>query len=228
MLNSDVQQNIFYRLIQYGYLFMVCNLYFSLLCVPVLIYLVIFREYSNLFYWLVLVVFCIPIGPAFTASLSVMGKLVRSEHISITRDFFRSLKRNFVQSSIVFLLQAVTFSVLLIDIVYFQQHTLFSFFAPMLYVVIVINVITGFYLYPFISYFCISTISVIKLSIWCVFMKIKITLPLLILVVVMFALILYFPLIILQLLIGPLCFGIMYMQNYLFEEINNQFNQGMS
>ena len=55
----------------------------------------------------IIIICCIPIGPAATALLSVMGKLIREKDINITKDFFKAYKANFFQSLFFWTLEVV-------------------------------------------------------------------------------------------------------------------------
>lgn len=77
------------------------NFYFLLLNIPLLFVLTVLlsngaKAPSEEFIQ-IMIICCIPIGPATTALLSVMGKLIREKDIHITRDFFKAYKSNFVQ-----------------------------------------------------------------------------------------------------------------------------------
>ncbi len=65
--------------------------------------------------WLFGIVFCIPLGPALTAMHFVLLKMVRDEESYITKSFFKSLKQNFLQSSILMVIQFIAGGILLID-----------------------------------------------------------------------------------------------------------------
>ncbi len=71
---------------------------------------------NYIFYaWLFGIVCCIPLGPALTAMHFVLLKIVRDEESYITKTFFKSLKENFLQSSILMVLQFVAAGILLLD-----------------------------------------------------------------------------------------------------------------
>src|ERR1035437_608174 len=91
-----------YTITNYIFWFFLGNLYFLLLNIPLLfILIVLLSNGTNSLpegFTTIIVLCCIPIGPAATALLSVMGKLIREKDINITKDFFKAYKTNFFQS----------------------------------------------------------------------------------------------------------------------------------
>ncbi|WP_044749153.1 DUF624 domain-containing protein [Bacillus alveayuensis] len=221
---TDLQDNIFYRLILYGYSFMLCNVYFFLFCIPVsLLFLLFHNDVSNILTWVILFVASIPIGPALTASFSVMGKLVREKQVEVTKTFFQSWKLNFTQSALFFSTQCILITILIIDIVFLKQHPVSDYISPLLYLLLILNILVALYLYPLISHFSITNKSALKLSIWCSFTKLKTTILLLALLGLTFLILYYIPKLPLYFLTGPFCFAVMFIVNNLFQEIETMF-----
>lgn len=57
----------------------------------------------------------ITIGAAFTALYYVTMKMVRDEETYVTKDYFRSFKQNFIQSTVIWLVLLVTGGILVFD-----------------------------------------------------------------------------------------------------------------
>jgi uncharacterized membrane protein YesL len=222
---TDLQDNIFYRIILYSYWFILCNVYFFLLCIPSSIFLLFQWDYSNLFTWLIFFLVNIPIGPALTASFSVMGKLVKEKQVEITKTFFQSLKVNFVQSALFFSIQCILITILMTDIVFLNNYPIGRYIRPLLYLLLLMNVVVGLYVYPLLSRFFITNKSVLKLSIWCSFTKWKTTLLLLALLLFTGFILYYIPKVSLYFLISPFCFAVMLIMNNLFQDIETTFHQ---
>jgi uncharacterized membrane protein YesL len=222
---ADLQDNIFYRIILYSYWLILCNVYFFLLCIPASIFLLFRWDYSNLFTWLVLFLVIIPIGPALTASFSVMGKVVKEKQVEMTKTFFKSLKVNFVQSALFFSIQCILITILMADIVFLNNHSIGRYINPLLYLLLMMNVLVGLYVYPLLSRFFITNKSVLKLSVWCSFTKWKTTLLLLALLLFAGFILYYIPKVSLYFLIGPFCFAVMWIINDVFQEIETMFQQ---
>lgn len=111
---------------------------------------------------------CIPIvtaGASTTALFYVCGKKVRGEEGYIFRDFFKSFKMNFKQSTIVWLILLVAAVILFVD---FRAVKLLgnmsNYFAVLLLVICFELVITLLYIFPVLSKFYIKTSSLIKTS----------------------------------------------------------------
>jgi uncharacterized membrane protein YesL len=109
---------------------------------------------------------CIPIvtaGASTTALFYVCGKKVRGEEGYIFRDFFKSFKMNFKQSTIVWLFALLAIFVLSVD---FKAVSLLGgmsrYFAVLLLVICFELVITLLYIFPVLSKFYIKTSSLIK------------------------------------------------------------------
>jgi uncharacterized membrane protein YesL len=222
---ADLQDNIFYRMILYSYWFILCNLYFFLLCIPVSLFLLFQWDYSNLFTWLILFLVTIPIGPALTASFNVMGTLVKEKQVELTKNFFKSLKVNFVQSALFFSIQWILMVIFIADIVFLNNYPIGRFIHPLLYLLLLINVFIGLYVYPLLSRFFMTNKSLLKLSIWCLFTKWKTTLSLLAMLLFTGLILYYIPKVSIFFLIGPFCFSVMWLMNNLFQEIEIKFQQ---
>ncbi|WP_199426059.1 DUF624 domain-containing protein [Thermaerobacillus caldiproteolyticus] len=220
---ADLQDNMFYRIILYTYWFILCNVYFFLLCIPASLFLLFQWDYSNLFTWLILFLVTIPMGPALTASFSVMGKLVKEKQVEITKTFFKSLKVNFVQSALFFSIQCILITILIADIAFLKNYPIGHYIRPLLYSLLIMNVLVGLYVYPLLSRFFITNKSVLKLSVWCSFTKWKTTLLLLALLLFTGFILYYIPKVSVYFLIGPFCFAVMLIINDLFQEIETMF-----
>lgn len=223
---TDIQENIFYRLILYGYWFTLCNCYFFLFCIPLSLSLFLWGNQPNILTLMLLLAAFIPIGPALTASYSVMGKIVREKQVDITKTFFRSFKTNFIQSATICFIQIVFTAIVIIDILFLKQHSIANYMAPLLYVLLLINVVVGMYMYPLLSYFSVSNKSAIKLAVWCAITKWKTTICLLAVLLLLCLILYYVPKASLYFLIGPFCFIVMLVMNRLLQEIEKSFKIG--
>ncbi|PJW13871.1 hypothetical protein CV945_11805 [Geobacillus sp. Manikaran-105] len=148
MSTMDMQNNLFYRLILHIYWLTVCNCYFFLFCIPFLLSLFWFWNHPNTITLLLTLVSFIPIPPALTASYHVMGKIIREKQVELTKSFFYGVKTNFIQCSMLGLFQAILTIILAVDILFMKQHALGLYVIPFLYILLLLNVCVGIYLYP--------------------------------------------------------------------------------
>lgn len=160
-------------------------------------------------------------GPAVTALLSVMGRLIREKEITIVKDYFRDYKNNF--------LQALSISLVLSMLLAFVSHDLSiirssnsTIMRPLLFTSLFIPIIISLYVFPIISRFYISLKDAVKLSIYYSVKNFKITIliiSVLILEYLLMNLISVFTAFILSSLI---CYIIMYYEKDVLKEIEGK------
>jgi Predicted integral membrane protein len=177
---KDFGEGILFNITNYVFWFFMGNIYFALLNIP-LIFIFMTAILSNEInlnsqgFGFVAFICLIPVGPAGTALLSVMGKLVREKDINITKDFFNAYKVNFKQSLFLWTFEILLISVLFIDIRFLISQNSPAIITILLYAAIVFIVFIGFYTLPILSCFYIQSKDVIKLSTYYSFRKFNIT-----------------------------------------------------
>jgi uncharacterized membrane protein YesL len=168
-----------YTITNYILWFLMGNIYFLLLNIPLLYLLLVLISNGKSTlpdgFAIVFSLCCIPMGPAATALFSVMGKLVREKDINITRDFFKAYKANFLQSLFIW-----TLGILVIIILASDVRIIFAYNYPriliyILYVFIAFIFILGLYALPIISRFYLKSKDVLKFSAYYAIKKIHIT-----------------------------------------------------
>lgn len=214
------QTRFFYKLMQYGYWFLVSNLYFSIALLPALVILMIEWDTKNMLLWVLLYVTLLPIGPFAAALFGTMGKLMRAGYLSVTRDFFRLLKENFKSSFILWSFQLFISLVIAADLILLSGAS--ELFISALYVLLIMNIIMMFYLYPLLSRFCISRLEAVRTSIGLTFLKLKNTLFIMSALAIWGASIHFFQIYAITLLISPLFYVIMRIHKKMFEEIEGK------
>lgn len=208
---KDFDKRHIYTLVNYFYWFIMSNLYFLLLNIPVFLVLIKINyfgiEQTSL---LEIYLASIPIGPSITALYGVMGKLIREKDVSITKDYFRMYKMNFKQSIILWLMVLTVLFILYVDIR--TSKTLFVYLYMILALLIML---ISLYMFPITSRFYLKTKDIIIISIVKVFKEIKITLLLLAVVVLSFLIFNFMPGISILFIVSALCFTIMYLETTL-------------
>lgn len=208
---KDFDKGHIYTLVNYFYWFIMGNLYFLLLNIPVFLVLMKINyfgaaETSLLEIYLA----CIPIGPSITALFGVMGTLIRKKDINITKDYFRMYKMNFKQSIILWLMVLTVLFILYVDIA--TAKNLFVYLYILLFLLVMM---ISLYMLPITSRFYLKTKDIIIISIIKVFKEIKITLLLLVTVAFSFLIFNFMPGISILFIISALCFTIMYLESAL-------------
>lgn len=168
-----------YTVTNYIFWFFLGNLYFLLMNIPLLYILLAFlANGSNPTpegFTTIIVVCSLPVGPAATALLSVMGKLIREKDVNITKDFFKAYKTNFFQSLFFWALEIVIILLLSIDIRYFISSSFPRIFTIIIFIGMVYILLMSLYIFPIISRFYLTTKDIIKTAAHYTITKIHIT-----------------------------------------------------
>lgn len=145
--------------------FILCNLLFF-----IVFYLADFVFENILLFYITL----IPMGPAITAVLSTMGKLVREKDIQVTRDFFKAYTLNFWPTMKYWFIQLTILLILAIDIGYSTNHS--NIFSPVFFILMIVCVFIMIYAFPIISRFEVKLKNLFIVSIYSNFKYFKATL----------------------------------------------------
>jgi uncharacterized membrane protein YesL len=225
---KEFGEGILYTITNYIWWFLLGNIYFGVLNIPLIFTLLIYfirpvtvslpQGFGFVFF-----LSLIPIGPAITALCGVMGKLVREKDAYFTRDFFKYYKMNFRQSLLIWVAELSILSILYMDLKYFKPQGSQAFSVFFMVIAVLITV-WGLYSYPLISRFYFKTLDVIKLSIYYSIKKFKITIFMICNIIIGIFLILKVASIFLLCIIGIITFMNMYYLKDLFIEIEGQMN----
>ncbi|MCJ7689533.1 MAG: DUF624 domain-containing protein [Clostridiaceae bacterium] len=168
-----------YTITNYIFWFFLGNLYFMLLNIPLFMALVVLSSSgSNPLpqgFIIVFIICCVPIGPAITALLSVMGKLIREKEINITKDFFKAYKTNFFQSLIFWTIELIIISILLFDTRFLVSHSYSQILINVIYVIIAFIFLISLHAFPIMSRFYLNLKDIVKLSSYFTIRKFHIT-----------------------------------------------------
>lgn len=168
-----------YTITNYIYWFLLGNIYFWILNIPLLsiIAVVLYKginEIPNGFYFVIFIC-CIPIGPASTALLSVMGKLVREKNIDITKNFFKAYKTNFSQSLFVWVLEMIIMAILIIDIKFIISSNYPRSIVIAIFIIMAFVFSISLYVFPIISKFYLKTKDIFEISLYYTIRRFDIT-----------------------------------------------------
>lgn len=223
MIKQLNQSHFFYKLMQYGYWFLVSNVYFSISLLPVLVILMIEWDTKNMLLWILLYASLLPIGPFAAALFGTMGKLMRTGFISVSKDFFSLVKENFKSLVILWSFQLFISLVIAADLIFLSESS--ELFLSALYVLLIMNIIMMFYLYPLLSRFCISRLEAVRTSIGLTFLKLKNTLFIMIALAIWGTCVYFFQIYAITLLISPFFYIIMRIHRKMFEEIEEKITK---
>jgi len=168
-----------YTITNYIFWFFLGNLYFLLLNIPLLFILLVLLSNGTKAlppgFTSIIIVCCIPIAPAATALLSIMGKLIREKDLKLTQDFFKAYKANFFQSLFFGCLEIIIMCILSIDIRYLISSSYPRFFIVFVFVVFAFIFSMSLYVFPLISRFYLSTKDILKTAAYYTIKKFHIT-----------------------------------------------------
>ncbi|HEY5583275.1 MAG TPA: DUF624 domain-containing protein [Ruminiclostridium sp.] len=159
-----------YTITNYIFWLLMGSLYFMVLNIPLLLILLIFFAVGNNplppYFTTVLFICCVPIGPAVTALLSVMGKLVREKDINITKDFFQAYKTNFKQALFLWIIQLALFQMFIFDAKIFVGYGFSIVFSWLMYAFAFFLFLISLYVFPILSRFSMKSSHIFKLSVY--------------------------------------------------------------
>jgi len=168
-----------YTISNYIFWFLLGNLYFLLLNIPLIFILIMLSSNGAgtipQGFTPIIIICCIPIAPACTALFSVMGKLTREKDINITKDFFKAYKTNFIQSLFFGVLEILIICILFIDMKFFIANGYPRILTIPIFVIIAFVFLMSLYIFPIISRFYLSTKNILKLAAYYTIRKFNIT-----------------------------------------------------
>lgn len=201
------------------------NIYFMLCNIPFLFILLSYNGEVTAEYLVLLMLFSLPIGPAYTALLSVMGKLIREKDVNLTKDYFRAYKTNFLQSLFIWSMQVIVMSILVIDIRFFALKASGKYMIPVFYTFMMLDVVLGIYIYPIISRFYLKSLDIIKLSFYYLIKKLRVTLSSVgVFILAYLALNTKFVGTAFLFIVAIIAYGIMFFQNDMLKELQLKLN----
>jgi uncharacterized membrane protein YesL len=172
-----------------------------------------------------LMISAIPAGPAITALLSSMGKLVREKDVNITRDFFKAYKQSFKQSFLVWIIELAAIGILLVDFIFFSRQPYGKYVIPFIAAIGIVVSAMGLYAFPIISRFHMKTKDVIRLSFYYTIVKYKITIMNIAALIIGGFVIYKFTLIGVIFAASGVAFLLMYYEKDLLKELEDQFSK---
>ncbi|HHD2753836.1 TPA: DUF624 domain-containing protein [Clostridium perfringens] len=155
----------------YIFWFFMLNLFFSILNIPVILFL-LFVGFKNITTYLPLfLISLIPFGASFTALLYCMRKLVKYKDLDLFSDFIKGLKYNWKQSTLMWcgeliLIFLFSFNLRIFSTVYYSLILSCVFIF-----LIVLTLLATTYMFVLISRFSMSSMEILRASVILTFTK---------------------------------------------------------
>ncbi|MEH7081253.1 YesL family protein [Neobacillus drentensis] len=113
----------------YGYWFLMFNLYFAIANIPFILALSTLQFVpSNMIYYFITL---IPMGPALAALITSLNKLAVEKDISVTKDYWHFYKGKFSESMRLWSITLALLFILAMDIAVFMDKSVFALVSPL-------------------------------------------------------------------------------------------------
>jgi len=128
MFRMNLSHFQYAAIFNYGYWFLMLNLYFAIANIPFILALTTLQFVpSNMIYYFITL---IPMGPALAALMGSLNKIVLEKDISVTKDFWKFYKGSFSASVRLWTITLAMIFILAIDIAMFMDKSLFVIVSP--------------------------------------------------------------------------------------------------
>lgn len=222
----NFEDNFIYSSTNYILWFLQCNFYFWLMNIPFILVLLLMFLSQSTSLTLFLTLSALPIGPALTAILSVMGKLIREKDVNVTKDFFKFYKINFFESIFFWALELAILIIIFTDKLYILSHFNNTLLQIIFTFVLFFCASLTFHIFPILSRFYLRRLDIIKLSLYYSIKKIYISILSFSLIYIMWIIltkISSISLLIILLSISILCYVVMYLHKNTFLDLEEKF-----
>ncbi|NOW83168.1 putative membrane protein YesL [Clostridium beijerinckii] len=162
------------KFFNYVWWFLLANFYFWILNIPFIFVVLGLTNYGTIDVYMIIILMLssIPIGPALTALLSIMGKLTREGDIDVTKDFFEAYKVNFLDSLFFWTLGIIFLTLAWIELLYFNNNFSLTLVKIIPVIVIFICISIWFHIFPILSRFYLKKKEIFALSLMYLIKKI--------------------------------------------------------
>ena len=162
----EFNDGVIVKFFNYVWWFLLGNFYFWILNVPFIFVSLGLVNYGDVDAYMIIILMLssIPIGPALTALLSLMGKLTREGDIDVTKDFFQAYRINFLDSVFFWILGIIILTLAWIELLYFNNNSSLTLVKIIPIIIIFICIAMWFHIFPIISRFYLKKKDVLALS----------------------------------------------------------------
>lgn len=224
----EFSQGVIFTIFNYIWWFLLGNFYFWIMNIPFIFVVlgIITNGTINVYMIIILMLSSIPIGPALTALLSLMGKLTREGDIDVTKDFFKAYKVNFLDSVFFWTIGIIILTLAWVNVLYFNINSSLILVGIIPRIIIIVCIAMWVHIFPIISRFYLNKKDVLVLASMYMIKKIYVCI-----ISIAAAFVLWFILVKIKLiLILPLfsvsiiCYLIMFMEKSMLLEIEEKYN----
>ena len=224
----EFDDGVVVKFFNYVWCFLLGDFYFWILNIPFILVALgmITNNTVNVTMIVILMLSSIPIGPALTALLSLMGKLTRDGYTDITKDFFEAYKVNFKHSVFFWIVGVIILTLAWVELLYFNNNSSLTQVGIISLVIIFVCIALGSYIFPIISRFYMKKKEVLILSIICLFKKSYICIVSIATTCVLGAILIKIKLFIILPLffVSIICYLIMLMEKGMLQDIEEKYN----
>ncbi len=173
--NNIFGEGIFFRITNLIYALLMTNLFFVLTnLIALFFFMTLEPTFSNVtIYFLAL----IPTGPAISALIYSIGKLIREKELSPLQDFFHGYKINFKDTMKFWLPLLLVVYILIVDLQYFNSNpsTISSILSVIFMIGILLTIVIAMNGFLIIAGYKFRFKDIWKLAVYYSFTKVKIT-----------------------------------------------------
>lgn len=170
MQKEDFMDNIYAKIFQYVYWFLMLNVCFFVTTLPLFISVFVLPiKIENM---LLLFLSGITLGPAIKAVMGCVNQLIQTKDLSVFKDYIHYLKTNFVESFLSWVVFDIVLFIILSDISMFVLNELFLVGIPLFIVLAVLLIALMINTYYFRIMNPTHKFSdILKLALYCVLKK---------------------------------------------------------
>ncbi len=224
----EFSQGVIFTFFNYVWWFLLGNLYFWILNIPIIFVALGIRNYAtaNVYIIIILMLSSIPMGPALTALLSLMGKLTREGDINVTKDFFKAYKINFLHSVFFWTLGIIIITLACVEVIYFDNNSSLTLMGIIPRIIIFACIGLWFYIFPIISRFYLKKREALALSAMYFIKKIHICVISIAAAYILWVILIKIKLVLVLLLffVSIICYLIMLMEKGMLSDIEEKYN----
>jgi len=224
----ELSDGVIVKFFNYVWWFLLGNFYFWILNIPFIFVTLGLINYGTVDVYIIIILMLssIPIGPALTALLSVMGKLTREGDIDGTKDFFKAYKINFLDSVFFWILGISILTLAWVDILYFNINSSLTLVGIIPRIIIFVCIALGFNIFPIISRFYLKKKEVLALSSMYLIKKIYVCIISIVVAYILWVILIKIKLVVILPLfsVSIICYLIMFMEKSMLLDIEEKYN----
>jgi len=224
----EFNDGVIVKFFNYVWWFLLGNFYFWILNIPFIFVTLGLINYETVDVYMIIILMLssIPIGPALTALLSLMGKLTREGDIDATKDFFKAYKINFLDSVLFWTLGIFILTLAWVNIVYFNINSTLTLVGIIPRIIIFVCIALGFNIFPIMSRFYLKKKEILALSSMYLIKKIYVCIISIAVGYILWVILIKIKLIVILPLffVSIICYLIMFMEKSMLLDIEEKYN----